>query len=495
MIDPARQAPRRTSHRRAQDPGGQSVSMPSRTGLGRATASAVASLRLPVRAFVVIPACLATYAFCLHLVYYNFLLEPFRYMGFRYASPDGQITVVCLLAASVAAVALPARLRHPSDVLLWILFAVVIGPFILMSPYLGVSADVDTCIRSIGVAVAFASVALATRTARSGRGLRLRVSPPIFWTAIAVFSAIVYVYLAAVVGISFRFLSVGDVYDVRADYSDALSESRLLGYLVSTQANAVNPLVIAAGLYSLRAVPLLAGIAGQLLLYSSAGFKTILFSVPAILIIGLVFRFASRPSGLKLVWGCTGVVVIALAVDVLRDGLFWSSLLTRRFLIVPARLTGVYLDFYDSHPFHLLGNSVLSPWVQSPYDFAPPRTISIHLTGSPNTAMNANLFADGFAQFGWIGIALISLLLVVYLRLLDRAARGMPTAVAAVVVVMPAITLSNSSLLTSFLSHGLIAALLVIAAAPRLRWGARPRRPEKAPSTVRPPLVTTGTDP
>lgn len=440
----------------------------SRVGSPRATAT-----RFPTRAFVLLPLSVTAYSLVLHFVYLNFIYEPFKYTGFRYESPDTAVTLVALLAAIGACITLPKTLTRPSATMLWVLFVVVISPFILMSPYLDISSDGETCIRAIAISAAFAAVCLSSRRRRADRGFAANVQPALFWSIIIGFSVIVYVYMAIVTGVSLRLVAVRDVYDVRADYSDAISDSKFLGYLVSTQANAINPIVIAAGIYSRRALPLAAGVGGQFLLYSSTGFKTILFSLAAITIIAVLFRISSRPRALILVWGAIGVLATASIADQLQNGVIWSSLLTRRFLVTPARLTAIYLDFYDTHPFHLLGNSSLAPWVTSPYQYGPARNISLYTTGTPDIAMNANLFADGFAQFGWFGVAIMSALLVVYLRVLDRAATGLPSAVTSLVVVMPAVTLSNTSLQTSLLSHGLLAALLVILIAPRNIWGRR----------------------
>lgn len=430
-------------------------------------------VKFPIRAFVLVPLAVTAYSLALHGVYLYFIYAPFRYAGFRYESPAVSTTLIVLLATTGVALTLPLRLTRPSGIVLWVLFVVVIAPSILMTPYLGILGEPGTYALILSIGVAFSIVAIATRQKYSASKHNWSLPPLVFWSVIGVFSAAVYIYTGLAAGLSLRLVSLNDVYDVRADYADVLADSRLLGYVVSTQANVVNPVIIAAGLYSRRALPIILGVLGQFLLYSSTGFKTILFSIPAILIVGTLFRFNRRPSALRLLWGATGLLAVVSIIDSLQGGILWSSLLARRFLFTPARLTSIYLDYYSNHPFHLLGNSALAPWVTSPYQYGPPRTISLYLTGSASTSMNANLFADGFAQFGWFGIILISLVLIAFLRLLDRAGRGLPTAVAAVVMIMPSITLSNTSIITAFFSHGLLAALLVLAFAPRNVWGRR----------------------
>lgn len=61
----------------------------------------------------------------------------------------------------------------------------------------------------------------------------------------------------------------------------------------------------------------------------------------------------------------------------------------------------------------------------------------------------------------------------IYLRFLDRAAHGLPVAVSGLILI---ITLSNTSVLTAMLTHGLVAAVVILAVAPRNGWGRKPRR-------------------
>ena len=88
-------------------------------------------------------------------------------------------------------------------------------------------------------------------------------------------------------------------------------------------------------------------------------------------------------------------------------------------------------------------------------------------------AANANLVADGFSNFGWAGVAGAVAVLAVYLRFLDRCSAGLPVPVTAVLVVMPSIVLSQTALLTSMLTHGVFAAAVLLAVAPRTGWSPR----------------------
>ena len=428
--------------------------------------------RTLLRTGVLIPVTMIVYALVLNWTYADFIQPAFAYAGKQYVPSSWPIVAVTVVLAIVTAWALPQRIRRPSAAVLWILFVVAIGPSILMSSYLGIVSPGEAVGMSSGFALAFIVVCLAVRRKQLTKPLVRRVSATSFWLILATFSGVVYAYLALSAGLSLRFLALVDVYDVRQDYAETLSTAGVLGYLVSTQANVVNPLIFSRGIYSRRWRFIAIAVVGQLVLYSGTGFKTVLFSIPSLLIVAWLFRANLRPRGILLLWGATGVVVAAAALDRIDGGIVWSSLFARRFLMTPAQLSAQYVEFYSNSPPEMLSHSVLAPFFPNPlYPYGPARMIGFVVSGSPAMSANANLFADGFAHFGWFGVGGISLLLILFLRVLDRAAYGLPTAVSALVVVMPSITLSNTSMLTAMFSHGLIAMVVMLAVAPHGNWG------------------------
>ncbi|UJP08911.1 hypothetical protein L2X99_10500 [Microbacterium sp. KUDC0406] len=362
------------------------------------------------------------------------------------------------------------------------LYVVTIAPTILMSTYAGILDAWDAVAMSTGFAAAFAIACFGVRARGGRRPLMARPSGTTFWLVIIAFSTLVYGYLALVAGLNLTLLSIFDVYDVREDYAEILAGAGLLGYLVSTQAYVVNPLIISRGLISQRWSVVAIGVLGQLVIYSGTGFKTVLFSIPTLLIMALLFRMNPRPRALTLVWGASGLILFAAALDKLSGGILWSSLFARRFLITPARLSQQYVSFYGDGPFEMLSHSVLAPFFQNPpYPRGPARMIGLWVSGSSELSANANLFADGYAHFGWFGVFGAGVILLIFLRVLDRAAHGLPSMVASLVVVMPAVALSNTSILTSMFSHGLVAMAVLLMLAPKRGWS--PRRSTRLESS------------
>ena len=161
------------------------------------------------------------------------------------------------------------------------------------------------------------------------------------------------------------------------------------------------------GLLARRWIWLAVGLLGQLFIYSFTGYRSAFLSPIALLAVFLLFR-RRLPTGRRW-WCCSESWVLTLgmwALDVLTGTLDFTSLLVRRFLITPGLLTGAYVwVFADIEKAHL-AHSFLKPFLQYPYSREPPQLIGELFFGDPATNANANLLADGFANFGFPGMVL-----------------------------------------------------------------------------------------
>jgi hypothetical protein len=169
--------------------------------------------------------------------------------------------------------------------------------------------------------------------------------------------------------------------------------------------------------------------------------------------------------------GLAAGVVAAGVLDVALDSVWFSSLFTRRFLATPGQLAANYVSFFDEHRFVLLSEGPLRGLVPYPYDMPVPFVIGREIHGVTTNSSNVNLFGDGFAQAGWPGMLIAGVLFGALLILVDLASKGLPPSVGYMLMFLPCIVLGNASILTAMLSHGLAAAVVLLALAPREGWG------------------------
>lgn len=411
------------------------------------------------------------YALVLHWVYRDMIAPTFGYRGSTYRSPSADYYLYSILIVAVMALCLPRKVECPSSFVLWILYIVAGAPSVLLGHYAGDQPSGMALRTSLGVGGAFILTIVLTKLIRIRHVPHCRLSSSTFWICVGGFSGAVYVYLYATIGLRFEIVSFLDVYDVRDDYREGLAAAGgIAGYLISWQANVLNPVIIARGALQHRLLPVLAGAFGQLVLYSASGYKTMAMSIPALLIAIWIFNRNPTPRATVFLWGAVLLPLVTMAIDQLSNSIRWTSLLVRRFLVTPGRITAEYVEFFDQHPKIYLSNSILAPFVEYPYGRGYYQIVGEYVTGATDVSMNGNVFAHGYANAGWIGMFIAAALLAVVLAACDYAGKGLPAAVPALVLLMPAITLSNSGLNTSLSSHGVALAVVILALLPRQGW-------------------------
>ena len=399
------------------------------------------------------------------------ILAPlFGYQGLTYrsASTWTQISVLGLILLCTALT--PVRYRQPSDGVLYVLLPLVVIPVLAVAATDVLFADVATDM-IISVAGAYLLLAACSMVPRpqGNSASRLPLRQP--WTIAVLLSIASYGLMFATFGIRFRLLSFSDVYSVRAVFTEQASGP--LSYLLNWQANVINPLFIVYGIRSRRRPPLVAGMLGDFLIYATTGYKSIVFS--ALAVIAIIFALQQKKSatrspaaGMRLGLAFAGLVVVAYIVDTIGHSIIWSSLFVRRMSLVAGVNTGYYFQYFGVGPKAHLAYGVFGSILGETAVVPPPQQIAIAVYHTTVGNPNANMWADAYANFGYIGVVIFTLVLASFLWALDRVAQNVDRRVAAVLVTVPALTLANSGLFTCLLTHGMLLALLVISQWPRI---------------------------
>jgi hypothetical protein len=272
-------------------------------------------------------------------------------------------------------------------------------------------------------------------------------------------------------GLHLRWVSLKDIYVVRAQYDETLrGASPLVAYAIAWQMYVINPLVIAKGLVSRRIMLILAGVVGQFLIYSITGYRDVFFSAMFLFYLSWMMRREGRRFGTKFATTWASIFLGAGALN------FFGSVtliegLVKRTTATPGLLTAYYYDFFSWHPKAHLGHSIFKSFVDYPYALQPPYLIGYVYFHDVSMDANANVWADAFANFGYPGIVCFTLLLAVVLWLYDSMAVGRNLQVTALIIALPAFALANTSLLTTLLSHGMALALLLVYLMPSTAMG------------------------
>lgn len=398
---------------------------------------------------------------------HRFLVAPlFGYLGFENATPQPGAVIVLILTYVLCAARLPRSWERPSAVIYWTLFLLVVAPIHVVPAFMH-SRSTATWTMVFSVAAAFWLLGSVYST-RPWTIPRPALPRKIYWFCIGLLGLGLLGAVVASYGLRFNLVALADVYDVRDEFRDSFAHVPTIArYAITWLGGVIAPIIIARGLFTKRLIYVIVGVGTELLLVSITGFKSLLFS--SLLVAGIataVMRWDIRAIGAKIAPVVAGGVVGIWLFDFVTGGLQLSSLFIRRTILTAGVNTNFYFEYFKEWPKAHLAHSVLGRFFDYPYELPPAYQIGSVYYGSTETSANANLWADAFSNFGVPGVLAFTAILGALLLVIDGVSVGLPRGVPLIAFAMPAVSLSNSAMLTVFLTHGLLLALVLIALMP-----------------------------
>ncbi|AKU16106.1 hypothetical protein [Luteipulveratus mongoliensis] len=418
------------------------------------------------------------YAVLLVLVIDYFIADHFRYIGYTSRPWRWRDVAVWLVMLAVLGSMNFRRWIHPSHAAFTFLLATVGIPILSIPVFWGPLSPWGVFVLQVTTLATFGIIRLCLMGGRTPtRGVELPES--LFWVLVFGFVTAGLGYLILSLGISPGMLSLNDVYEQRSEYTSNVSS--IGAYLVGWVGAGVLPVVLGAGMYRRNRPLTVAAAMGILVLYSITGYKSYLVGVA--LTMGAYFLCSpKRRQGYQWLLALGGTVVAAGVIDYITHGFAFSSLLVRRALSTAGLNTALYFDYFSEHPRYGLRHSVLSFMGAPPYELTPSHLIGYQYYRSSSVAANANLVADGYANFGIAGCLGMAVVLGLYLRWFDKWSAHLPLQVSAPAMTLVLVAAANTAALTVLSTHGgIVLALMMLGMPVAVRsttWGA-PKTPRK----------------
>lgn len=437
------------------------------SGLGQGAKSLGAT-----RERVVLFLALLLYVAVLHWSYATQISPAFSYMGLRYRDPNVWNYVAAFAMAYSVGLVMPNAMKHASDFVVWILYVMACVPSIVVPQYANIVSSPRALQLAFFVALSFAMVAVLAHRGPQSTRIRVVRTSEILWIVLFGISVVIYSYMYFTTGLSFRFINPTAVKDVRFQYRETVAASgSLLPYLIGLQGNVINPILVCRGVHAKRWTLIVAGAAGQLLIYSATGYKIILLSVPAALLLLVMFRMSKQWFGRLVLYGTVASSLVSVVLDRITGSLTLTSIFVSRLLIIPGALTAAYLKYFQYRPKAQWGYSFMAPFVNYPYNTTPDFLVGADFSGMQQVTANASLFADGYGNLGYFGIFVEAGVLVLLLWAINLAAARLPVSVSALILLVPTLALVNASVFTSILTSGYAAAIVLMFLLPQTGWG------------------------
>lgn len=255
-------------------------------------------------------------------------------------------------------------------------------------------------------------------------------------------------------------LNILKIYEYR-DASADLANVGFFSYFNGWVHNVFSIFLMCALLLKRKYLLLWGVFAIQVFFFGVSAHKSVL--VYPVMVFGLWFYFNRTRAMSVIPLGFLIVVVSCLGLYLVFDYVIAGSIFIRRVFFVPAKLALDYFDFFSVNDFVWWSNSVFEGVLSYPYDLSVPRVIGQY-NGSESAANNG-FISSGYAHAGVLGVAVYSVVLAYFLKILDSAVLNsdVPIRFALCVTLVPLWSaLISSDLFTTMLTHGLVLSFVMI---------------------------------
>ena len=305
-----------------------------------------------------------------------------------------------------------------------------------------------------------------------GSVVRIPVLPCLSWSCQQIFSLLgvlsIICIAAAFAWGGARYFNIDPrkVYEYRT--ATALAMPVAFSYLFPFVGKLAIPAMLAIALEMRRWAWCFLCLLLTVLVFGITSHKGNLFYPLMILAMWAVFRM---PSPL-LAFAATCVMAVAVGLldfvvsfDVLhRESAWIGSLAVRRSFIVPADLSFAYYDFFSASKYITWATSKITlGLLVYPYEVSPPYLIGQFRYGQTSVAANVGLLGSGYMHAGMLGVLVYTLVVATVLGFLDSCAVKRKASLVCCIVFPSLMTaFLSSDLTTTFLTHGLLMALLLV---------------------------------
>ncbi len=238
-----------------------------------------------------------------------------------------------------------------------------------------------------------------------------------------------------------------DVYEIRR--ISAENSSRIMTYLLSWLIKVIIPVSIILSIKQKKYFITALSVLIQLYLFGTGAHKSAFFSL---IIITLVFLPSFRQQVFAVLSAFIILIIFSKILFDFGGNIMPESIVVRRTFFLPAIIINDYFDFFkDNHIY--LSHSILKNFIHYPFELQPEQIISVKYFNSPTGHCNSGFISDGFMNFGYLGIFLNIIGVLVVFKILEII-KIAPLYSGVLVIII--YTLISSYFLTSLLTHGII---------------------------------------
>ncbi|MNG71073.1 hypothetical protein D3C78_278900 [compost metagenome] len=410
------------------------------------------------------------YIYSLIYIYINFSHPKYSYLGWQ-VNENINFLIVLLVASITSSIVffIKKRIEGPLELLVLVSYLIIYLPsmnlaYICMENNNNVGALFFSYTVSIFILIYISH--LDNRVIKL-KSLSEDGFKKIFYSLVLLMFLVVFISYKPSLSNFSKLIDFSDVYEIRGEYREANEKlSVFISYFFTWLIKVFIPAVFVIGLleksYKKVAISLLMIFS----MFLISGHKSIVLGFGLVLIMHLAFK-RKKNDTLLIMSYLIYIVVFSLILAFLNYTLL-QEIVVRRAMVMPGMLSNMYFNYFKTHDFTLMGQSIFSFLFEYKYDKPPPYLIGDFYFNRTEMSANANYMAAAYGDFGVIGTICITLFCGLYFKLLNIIANSKKIVVTSCMLsIVPMWALLDSAFITVLITHGLIWILIIFILLPK----------------------------
>ncbi|ELB2272106.1 oligosaccharide repeat unit polymerase [Vibrio parahaemolyticus] len=413
------------------------------------------------------------FCFILPYIYIYSVYPMYEYMGFTYTRDLNIYSGITIsFFAFIGSMLLPKHIDKPTSLLFTVTFFLIYCPSVSMM-YIVTNLEYEVILSNCLVLWACLLIIFTFSNINipniSYKRLGITAFKTIFFSTLFISLLSIFIFYNFSFSNLMMVFDFSQTYDIREGFRD-ISVPQIVKYMFFAASKALVPLLFLYALKEKNKTLALLAFLIQVCIFAVSGHKSVFLGV---ILVYLSWQYLSRNGCIRVYSISLGLVVfcsISSILDWMFGYNFLVNIFTRRMILVPGMLSGMYYEFYFNNEYARLAYSLLSSVFPYNYSSTPPFVIGNYYFDSDFMSANVNYVASGFAEFGYLGmIVFVSLASVLYKSLDMAASNNKESSFVICALLLPTWVLVDSSLLTAMITHGLLLISIIVLFYPKFR--------------------------
>jgi hypothetical protein len=195
-------------------------------------------------------------------------------------------------------------------------------------------------------------------------------------------------------------LLLSNIYGSRA--LEVKLSNRYMDYVYSSLTNVILPILLIISFIHKEYIKGLLAFVMLIFMFLVGGHKSVFFAT----FLMIYFYWGTYTQKLMyFLLGVSAILALAVVSYYQTNNLFLFSLFTRRIFFLPAVLDIGYFDYFDGQPIYW-SDSIFRSYIEYTLGLTPRNLIGQHVLLDETINANSGIIADGFMNFGIIGVLL-----------------------------------------------------------------------------------------